>query len=333
VSIAVDKNMNIKLLTMSAALKEILLRKLREVNLSADLIDSNQSLHPQLKDAEILVNSSAGVDRSLIDAAPKLKMIHQTGIGIDNIDVDYCTKKSIYVANVPLANAVSVAEHTLFLMLFLAKNVKCGNTPNVSVMTGRFTDTLGSDLQGKTLTIIGLGATGTEVAKRARAFGMKIFAVTQPPFSRKGIDKTHFVDNIAGPENLLQFLVDADYVSIHTPLSNETRNMFGEKELNFMKKSGYLINVARAPIVNREALFVALKTKRIAGAAFDVFWNEPSTKNYDKLLQLDNFVLTPHIAGWTSEAVEATTRIVSVNIARMSRGELPLTLVNSELIS
>ncbi len=260
-------------------------------------------------------------------------MIHQTGIGTDNIDVEYCTKKSIYVANVPLANAVSVAEHTLLLMLYLAKNVKGGSTPKISAMRRRVTDTLGSDLQGKSLTIIGLGATGTEVAKRARAFGMKIFAVTQPPFSRKGIDKTHFVDNIAGPENLLQFLVEADFVSIHTPLSNETRNMFGEKELNFMKKSAYLVNVARAPIVNKEALIVALKTKRIAGAAFDVFWNEPPTKeDEDELLQLDNFVLTPHIAGWTKEALEATARIVSVNIARMSRGEIPLTLVNPELI-
>lgn len=324
--------MKITLLTKSTALKETLLKNLREANLSADVIDYNQSIHTQLKETEILVNSSAEVDRSLIDSAPKLKMIHQTGIGIDNIDVEYCTKKSIYVANVPLANAVSVAEHTLLLMLYLAKNVKSGNTPKISVMRRRVTDTLGCDLQGKTLTIIGLGATGTEVAKRARAFGMKVFALTQPPFSRKGIDKTHFVDNIAGSENLLQFLVEADYVSIHTPLSNETRNMFGEKELNFMKKSAYLVNVARAPIVNREALFVALKTKRIAGAAFDVFWNEPPTKDDDELLQLDNFVLTPHIAGWTNEAVEATARIVSVNISRMSRGELPLTLVNSELI-
>ena len=325
--------MNIMLLTKSTALKEILLKDLTEGNLSAEVIDSNQSIHPQLKETEILVNSSAEVDRSLIDSAPKLKMIHQTGIGTDNIDVEYCTKKSIYVANVPLANAVSVAEHTLLLMLYLAKNVKGGSTPKISAMRRRVTDTLGSDLQGKSLTIIGLGATGTEVAKRARAFGMKIFAVTQPPFSRKGIDKTHFVDNIAGPENLLQFLVEADFVSIHTPLSNETRNMFGEKELNFMKKSAYLVNVARAPIVNKEALIVALKTKRIAGAAFDVFWNEPPTKeDEDELLQLDNFVLTPHIAGWTKEALEATARIVSVNIARMSRGEIPLTLVNPELI-
>ena len=321
------------LLTKSTELKEILLKNLSESNLSADVIDTNQSIHPQLKETEILVNSSAEVDKFLIDSAPKLKMIHQTGIGTDNIDVEYCTKKSIYVANVPLANAVSVAEHTLLLMLYLVKNVKGGSTPKISAMRRRVTDTLGSDLQGKILTIIGLGATGTEVAKRARSFGMKILAVTQPPFSRKGIDKTHFVDNIAGPENLLQFLVEADFVSIHTPLSNETRNMFGEKELNFMKKSSYLVNVARAPIVNKEALIVALKTKRIAGAAFDVFWNEPPTKeDDDELLQLDNFVLTPHIAGWTKEALDATSRIVSVNIARLSRGEIPLTLVNPELI-
>ncbi len=323
--------MKIKLLTTSAALKEILLKNLSEVNLTADVIDPSQSLYPQLQDVEILVNSSANIGRSVIDAAPNLRMIHQSGIGIDNIDVDHCTTKSIYVANVPLANAISVAEHTLFLMLFLAKNVKSSGTPNVSVMRRRFTGVLGSDLQGKTLIIIGLGATGIEVAKRARAFGMKIFAITQPPFSRKGIDKTHYVDNIAGPENLLQFLVDADYVSIHTPLTNETRSMIGEKELSFMKKSAYLINVARASIVDREALFAALKTRKIAGAAFDVFWNEPPVED-DKLMQLDSFILTSHIAGWTNEAVIATARIIAINIARISRREVPLTVVNSELI-
>lgn len=325
--------MNIKLLTKSTVLKESLINKLRDFNITIDIIESNQSLAQQLKDTEVLVNSSAAMlDRSVLGDALKLRLIHQTGIGVDNIDLDYCTSKSIYVANVPLANAVSVAEHTLFLMLFLAKNVKSGYTTDISAMTERCTDTLGTDLQGKTLTIIGLGATGIEVAKRAKSFGMKIFAVTKPPFSRKGIDRTYFVDNIAGPENLLQFLVEADYVSIHTPLSNDTRNMIGEKELNFMKKSVYLINVARAPIVNREALFVALKTNRIAGAAFDVFWNEPPTKEDDNLLQLDNFILTPHIAGSTKESVDATARIVSVNVARMSKGELPLTIVNSELI-
>lgn len=314
-------------------LKETLLNKLRDLNITLDTIDSNQSISPQIKDAEILVNStSIRLDRSVLADASKLKLIHQTGIGVDNIDVDYCTKKSIYVANVPLANAVSVAEHTLFLMLFLAKNVKREYTTDISPMTERCTDALGTDLQGKTLTIIGLGATGIEVAKRAKSFGMKIFAITKPPFSRKGLDKTYFVDDIAGPENLLQFLVEADYVSIHTPLSSDTRNMIGEKELNFMKKSVYLINVARAPIVNREALFVALKANRIAGAAFDVFWNEPPTKEDDNLLQLDNFILTPHIAGSTNEAVDATARIISVNVARMSREELPLTIVNSELI-
>lgn len=323
--------MKIKLLTTSTPLKEIILNYLDEVNLTADVIDYDQPLYPQLKDVEILVNSSAKVDRSIIDAAPNLRMIHQSGIGIDNIDVSYCTRKSIYVANVPLANAISVAEHTLFLMLFLAKNVKSSGTPNISVMRRRFSNTLGSDLQGKTLTIIGLGATGIEVAKRARSFGMKIVAITQPPFSRKDVDKTHYVDNIAGPEILLQFLVDTDFVSIHTPLNDETRNMIGEKELNLMKKSAYLINVARAPIVDKEALFNALKMRSIAGAAFDVFWNEQPIED-ERLLQLDNFILTSHIAGWTNEAVEATGRIIAINIARISRGEVPLTVVNSELI-
>jgi D-3-phosphoglycerate dehydrogenase len=107
--------------------------------------------------------------------------------------------------------------------------------------------------------------------------------------------------------------------------------MFGEKEFGVMKKSAYLINVARAKIVNKDAIFKALSAQKIAGAAFDVYWKEPPDPE-DQLLSLENFMLTPHIAGWTAEAIETITRIISINIERMSRGEAPLTVVNKELL-
>ena len=325
--------METKILTRSSDLNEILLAKLNQVGLTGETIDYNRPLSPQLLDAEVLVTGFSNIDKTIIDSCPNLKLVHQTGIGVDNVDVGYCTSKSIFVANVPLANAVSVAEHTLFLILYLAKNVTNTSAPATrsSLLERRVAGVLGSEAQGKTLTVVGLGATGLEVAKRAKSFGMQVIAVTRNPFLKKpGIDKAYFVDNIGGPEILSESIARADYVSLHTPLTEDTKNMIGAKELGLMKISAFLVNVARAPIVDKETLFRSLSNNKISGAAFDVFWEEPADPN-DKLLKLCNFVLTPHIAGWTAESVDAIARIIVTNIERFSQAQVPLTLVNSEL--
>jgi D-3-phosphoglycerate dehydrogenase / 2-oxoglutarate reductase len=330
--------MKIKLLTRSSDLNEILLAKLNQIGLAAETIDYKKPVLPQIVDAEVIVNGFGIIDKSFIEQCTNLQLIQQTGIGVDNVDISYCTSKSILVANVPLANAVSVAEHTLFLILYLAKNVKVKllanndkNSNNGLVFERRVTSTLGSEIQRKVLVIIGLGATGLEVAKRAKSFGMHVIAVTKNPFLKKqGIDKAYFVDSLGGPEILSESISRADYVSLHTPLTEETKNMIGAKELALMKKSAYLVNVARAAIVDREALYTALSNSKIAGAAFDVFWEEPPNPN-DKLLKLNNFVLTPHIAGWTADSVDAIARIIATNIERYAQGEIPLTIVNPEL--
>jgi D-3-phosphoglycerate dehydrogenase / 2-oxoglutarate reductase len=330
--------MKIKLLTRSSDLNEILLAKLNQIGLTGETIDYKRSIVPQIADAEVIVNGFGIIDKSLIDKCPNLQLIQQTGIGVDNVDISYCTSKSVLVANVPLANAVSVAEHTLFLILYLAKNVKeklpaNTNTNNngSSLFERRVLGILGSEIQRKVLVIIGLGATGLEVAKRAKSFGMHVIAVTKNPFLKKeGIDKAYFVDKVGGSEILSESISRADYVSLHTPLTDETKNMIGAKELALMKKSAYLLNVARAAIVNREALYLALSNSKIAGAAFDVFWEEPPDPN-DKLLKLNNFLLTPHIAGWTADSVDAIARIIATNIERFAQGETPLTIVNPEL--
>ena len=330
--------MKIKLLTRSSDLNEILLAKLNQIGLTGETIDYKRSVLPQVADAEVIVNGFGIIDKSLIDGCPKLQLIQQTGIGVDNVDVSYCTSKSVMVANVPLANAVSVAEHTLFLILYLAKNVKeklstnSNNANNNGVLfERRVSDTLGSEIQRKVLVIIGLGTTGLEVAKRAKSFGMHVIAVTKNPFLKKpGMDKAYFVDNLGGPEILSESISRADYVSLHTPLTEETKNMIGAKELALMKNTAYLVNVARAPITNKEALYTVLSNSKIAGAAFDVFWEEPPDSN-DKLLKLNNFLLTPHIAGWTADSVDAIARIIATNIERFAQGETPLTIVNPEL--
>jgi D-3-phosphoglycerate dehydrogenase / 2-oxoglutarate reductase len=327
--------MKIKLLTRSSDLNEILLAKLNQIGLAGESIDYEMPIVPQVADAEVIVNGFGIIDKSFIEQCPNLQLIQQTGIGVDNVDISYCTSKSILVANVPLANAVSVAEHTLFLILYLAKNVKeklsDSNNNNSLLFERRIHGNLGFEIQRKVLVIIGLGATGLEVAKRAKSFGMHVIAVTKNPFLKKqGIDKAYFVDNIGGPEILSESISRADYVSLHTPLTEETKNMIGAKELALMKKSAYLVNVARAPIVNKESLYIVLSNSKIAGAAFDVFWEEPPDSN-DKLLKLNNFILTPHIAGWTADSVDAIARIIATNIERFAQGETPLTIVNPEL--
>jgi len=330
--------MIIKILSYAAGLKDILSTKLKEIGLRAETVDYSKALLPQLNDADVIVNGLGTVDKSIIDAAPKLKLVHQVGTGIDNVNVDYCTSKSIFVANVPNVNNVAVAEHTIFLMIYLAKNIKSAGS---SLMKRRVINILGSELHGKTLLLIGLGATGLEVAKRAKSFNMHVIAVTKHPSSKKGtfLKTSHnhkeyggevVLDDIRGLEGLIESIPDADYISLHTPLNNETLGMIGIEEISLMKSSAFLINVARAGIVDGEALYSALVDTKIAGAAFDVFWNEPADPN-DKLLKLDNFVLTPHIAGWTIESVEATARTIVTNVERISQGETPVTAVNSVL--
>ena len=309
--------MKIKLLTRSSDLNKILISKLNVMGLPGDaivVVDFKQPLLPQLVDAEVIVNGFGNIDKTIIDGCPNLQLIQQTGIGIDNVDVSYCTSKSIFVANVPLANAVSVAEHTLFLILYLAKNIFSADTNNLISERAR---TLGSEIQRKTLVIIGLGATGLEVAKRAKSCGMHVIGVTKNPFLKKpgGVDKAYFVDNLGGSEILSDSVSRADYISLHTPLTEQTKNMIGPKEFSLMKKSSFLVNVARAAIVDREALFTALYNNKISGAAFDVFWEEPPDPN-DKLLELQNFILTPHIAGWTIESVDTIARIIATNLER-----------------
>ena len=311
--------------------KQQVARKAEKSNISIEFINYNESLIPQVQDANILINSFDKIDKSFIDSCPNLKLVQQSGIGVDSIDIDYCSMKGIYVANVPMANSISVAEHTFLLMLYLVKNIKISSfdsRANTSSFVRRQQDKMGSELLGKTLLIIGLGVTGIEVAKRAKAFGMKVVAVTKHPFTKtEGGDKKYFVDNLYGVDKLHEVIQRADIISIHTPLNRETENMIGSNELNLMKQSAYLINVARAQVVNKDALLKSLKEGKIAGAAFDVFWKEP-VDSKDELLKLDNFLLSPHIAGWTHEAIDSISDIIFINIERIKRGQLPLTLVN-----
>lgn len=323
--------MKISALIQNAEFKQRIEEKMKKTNIIIDFVKNEEPLIPQIKNTEILINSFNKIDKKLIDFCPNLKLVQQSGIGVDGIDIEYCTSKDIYVANVPLANAISVAEHTFLLMLYLSKNIKLDPIQSIS-STGKFVrrapEKMGFELQGKNLLIIGLGVTGIEVAKRAKAFGMKVTAITKHPFTKTvGGDKKYYVDYLYGSDKLVEVLPNADVVTIHTPLNQETENMIGKSELDLMKDSAYLVNVARAPIVSKEALLKSLEGRNIAGAAFDVFWTEPADTD-DPLLKLENFVLTPHLAGWTYEAIDSITDIMFMNFERMMRGQIPMTIVN-----
>ena len=178
-------------------MNKILISKLNQIGLTNYTIaDYKQKpLLPQFADAEIIINGFSNIDKTIIDGCPNLQLIQQTGIGIDNVDIGYCTSKSILVANVPLANAVSVAEHTLFLILYLAKNIKekstsANDSDDINPSSGllserRIPNTLRSEIQGKILVIIGLGATGLEVAKQAKSFGMNVYCSNEESISKK----------------------------------------------------------------------------------------------------------------------------------------------------
>lgn len=306
---------------------------MRKANIVIDFVKNDEPLIPQIMSTEILINSFNRIDKNLIDSCPNLKLVQQSGIGVDGIDIEYCTNKGIYVANVPLANAISVAEHTFLLMLYLCKNIKLDPLGSIS-SSGKFVrrspEKMGLELQGKNLLIVGLGVTGIEVAKRAKAFGMKVTAITKHPYTKTvGGDKKYYVDYLYGTDKLVDVLPKADFVSLHTPLNQDTENMIGKSELGLMKNSAYLVNVARAPIVDRDALLQSLQDKNISGAAFDVFWTEPADPD-DPMLKLENFVLTPHLAGWTYEAIDSITDIMFMNFDRMLRGQIPMTVVNKK---
>lgn len=324
--------MRVKVLVRSAGFKEILDARLADAGLGpSEQIDPSMPLEQQVRDAQVVVNGLHRIDRQFVDMCPDLELVHQAGIGFDNVDVAYCASQSVYVANVPLANSVSVAEHAIFLMMYLAKNMRLQTSPSdaVAAMRRRVPGLMGTELYGKTLLVVGLGATGSETAKRAKAFGMTVLAVTKDPV-KPGRERSFFADEVKGPGTLAECLGRADYVSLHVPLNAETEGMMGAGELAAMKPSAYLINVARAPVVDRQALHDALAAKKLAGAAFDVFWEEPPLADQDDpLLKLDNFVLTPHVAGWTKESVDAIARIIAANIQRVAQGSAPLTPVTA----
>ena len=260
-----------------------------------------------LADADaLIVRSAVEVNAGILRGAGKLRVIGRAGVGVDNIDLEAATKAGIAVMNTPGANAVAVAEHTLALMLGLARQLTRADS---TTRAGKWEkkSLQGSELRGKTLGIIGLGRIGLEVAKRAKAFEMKVLA--HDPFVAAPVARQLEIQMA----ELDELYAAADYITLHMGLTPQTRGMIDEKALTKMKRGARIINCARGELLDEAALAAALTSKHVAGAALDVFAEEPPRNS--PLLPLDNVIATPHIAGSTHEAQEA----VGVQIAGQIR--------------
>jgi D-3-phosphoglycerate dehydrogenase len=259
----------------------------------------------------------------VIQAADRLKVISRTGVGYDAVDVLAATARGIIVTTTPGVNRHAVADWALALMLCCARKVP----ENLAeVRQGAWTRYEGMDLDGKTLGVVGLGTIGKEVAKRAKAFGMRLLAfdpVQDPPFVEgQGIAYV----------SLEELLRQSDFVSIHCFLNAATRHLINAERLALMKPTAFLVNTARGGIVDTEALYQALRAKRIAGAGLDVFEGEPLRAD-SPLRALENVYLSPHCAGSTADARERSGTMAAENLVRALRGERPEGIVNQEVLA
>jgi D-3-phosphoglycerate dehydrogenase len=265
-----------------------------------------------LADADALVvRSAVQVDDALMESAPKLRVIGRAGVGVDNIDADAATRRGIVVMNTPGANAVAVAELTIGLMLGLARKVTAANS---SMHAGKWEkkNLQGAELRGKTLGILGLGRIGLEVARRAKGFGVEI--IGSDPFVSGAVAR----ENGIKLGTLEELIASSDYITLHVGLTPQTTGVINAKSLAAMKKGVRIINCARGELIDDAALVAALKSGQVAGAALDVFAEEPPKNS--PYAELENVILTPHIAGSTAEAQEA----VGIQIARQVRDYLKL---------
>ena len=270
----------------------------------------------------VIVRSATKIPREVIEAGSKLKVIGRAGVGVDNIDVKAATEKGIRVVNSPSASTISVAEMTIALILALGRRVvqasiktKKGEWPKKEFM--------GLELFGKNLGFVGCGRIGSEVAVRALAFGMK--PLIYDPYLPAELFLKFGADQITDLDELFE---RSDFITIHALLNDETRGMVSDRQFDQMKSTAFLVNCARGGIVDEEALYTALKEKKIAGAALDVFAVEPARTH--KLFELDNLYVSPHVAASTYEAQKRAGMITAEQIRLVLTGEEPEFCVNAQ---
>jgi glyoxylate reductase len=290
-----------------------------------------EELQAAVKGAEAVITLLHDkVDGALLDAAgPQLKCIANVAVGYDNVDVAAATERGVVVTNTPGVLTDSTADLAMALILMVTRRLGEGER---LIRSGQpwswdMFFMLGTSLAGKTLGVVGLGAIGQATARRAHAFGMEI--VYAGP--RRASEETEAELGGARRVPLMQLLATADVVTLHTPLTPETRHLIDSAALRQMRSDAYLVNTSRGPIVDEAALVKALRSDKIAGAALDVFENEPEV--HPDLRKLDNVVLIPHLGSATIETRTAMAVLAAENALAVLRGEKPPTPVNPEVLA
>lgn len=285
---------------------------------------SDEMLISEIRDAKYVVTGLRTISAEHIKEAPELRCILVPGAGYDHVDVSYANERGIYVANAPGANAIAVAEMAYGLMLAVARSIP---QSYVEVHSGKWVDDSirskieGAEITGKTIGLVGLGNIGSRVAKIAKGFDAQVLCYTRRPSPER--EKKHGVKFVSIPELMQR----SDFVVICAALTPSTKGLIGAEEIKLMKKDAYLINVARGPIVDYDALYEALVNRRIAGAGIDVLYVEPPGPTHP-FFNLDNVIVTAHLGSRSRDAIERVSMMIADEILRVESGEEPLHLVN-----
>jgi D-3-phosphoglycerate dehydrogenase len=272
-----------------------ILRDVKEFQVDVKTDLKPDALREVIKEYDaLIVRSATKVTKDIIDAAAALRVIGRAGVGLDNVDLEAATQKGIIVMNTPTGNTISTAEHTMSMILALSRNIPQANASNKKGEWKR-SKFMGVEIYTKTLGIVGLGRIGTELAKRALSFGMRVLAYD--PFLSKQVAEGIGVE----VAELNDLLARSDYITVHTPLTEDTKHMITNAQFSLMKKGVRIVNCARGGIIDEQALVDALKSGHVAGAALDVFEKEPLAPDHE-LLKMDNVITTPHLGASTEEA-------------------------------
>ena len=295
------------------------------------IADDETKIVAQLADTDILV--SMGFTQEMATAGPRLRLVQVPGAGLDRID-RHALRPHTGLANA-YGHEAGIAEYIIGAMIALTRSfgridakLRQGQWESQWAV-GALAPPLWPELAGKTLGILGFGRIGEALARRARAFDMKVCGMRRQAQS----DVPEGVAFIVGPERLDDVLCEADYLAVTLSLSPETRGLLDERRLHLMKPSAYLINVARAELIDELALYRALATGGIAGAALDVWYRYPTTAGTvvpatQPFHELGNVIMTPHVSGWTQGMLEARAKLIAKNIERIARGEPPLNQID-----
>jgi D-3-phosphoglycerate dehydrogenase len=300
-----------------------LLKDVADVEVATGL--EKEELIKKIKDKDaLLVRSSTKVTSDVIDAAKKLKVIGRAGVGVDNIDTKAATKRGIVIVNSPTASSITVAEHTIGLMLSLARKIPFAD---MSVKSKKWEKKqfLGVELRGKTLGIVGMGRIGNEVAKKGKAFDMNILGydpyISEKPIRKSGVEVA----------DLNKLVAKSDFITLHVPLTDETRHIIGKKEISKMKDGVCIINCARGGVLDEKALLEGLVSGKVGGAALDVFEKEPPFDS--PLLNSPRIIITPHLGASTEEAQKHASVIACEEVIKVLQNEPPRYAVNMPVFS